>query len=108
MAEWTEQFNSLYLFNWLLLESTPKWCDIENTMYYLGERNFIQCESSAPNILEQYGYIKNYVTIEKINEWAAKYKSKHVPFVKISLIVEYISNVFARNFGICREIIFGY
>lgn len=55
-------------------------------------------------VFEQFGFVKNYCTNEKISEWNANkvsteerwvevfkhFETKHVPFFQFSLIIEYV------------------
>lgn len=104
LDEWTTQFSFTRDFLWINLKEKPEWGDISNTMNLLANKNFFDLEEMAGKMFDQYNYVKNYVTDEKIEEWREKkmdidkrwveiflhFRNHNVPFDEISTVVEYI------------------
>lgn len=70
LGEWTEQFDQIKQFSWVLLQSVPVWPVIKDTMNNISQLvdNFDVNENSA-KVFAQYGFLKAYCTLQKLEEW---------------------------------------
>lgn len=80
----------------------PEWSDVEKAMQFLIERNHFD-EDNAGALLQQFGYLKRYLTDSKLEEWALKkmsteqrwvelfrhFQRQDIPYVEISSITEF-------------------
>lgn len=104
IAEWTEQHGQINSFVWVLLWKCPQWEDIKKSMNEIAAKNpSFDINRNSSMIFEQYGYIKNYCSAEKIEEWRSKnveigdrwveifkhMEAEHVPYTEFSLIIEF-------------------
>lgn len=101
---WSEQLKHVEHFQWVLLTNELKWENIEKSMHFLTENGHWDMPGDCSSqFFEQYIYIKEFITGEKIEEWATKkvpvdkrwtecfqyMLKKEAPFQCISALVEY-------------------
>lgn len=101
---WTEQFQHMNSFSWVVLKSFPNWNTIKNSMKIVAERASFDLAANSSKVLMQYDSIKKYCSEEKFQEWANKkatteerwveifkHMSTHnVAFIEFSQIIEYV------------------
>lgn len=92
------------MYSWVFLKQTPNWDDVAATMGALAEKKMYDAENNAANLHTQFGYVKNYCSAEKIQQWRQRSISftdrwietfKHlqdedIEFNEIATIIEYV------------------
>lgn len=82
----------------------PPWSDVKGAMDNVAERTSFDLERNSSKVFDQFGYIKNYCTEEKLSEWRKKKMETEdrwveifqhleragLPFKEFALIVEFI------------------
>lgn len=100
ISEWSEQFDRIKKFDWVALRVLA-WTQIEKTMEEIAG---FDVDGNAAKVFCQYGYIKNYCTAEKFEEWKEKklpsekrwvevfkhMEAAQVPYLEFSRLVEFI------------------
>ena len=91
MNSWTEPLKELKIFTWAMLTKAPTWKEVETVMLKLKSLNLYDADANAVKIHNQYGYIKNYCTDDKIEQW----KNDEIPMLK--RWVEIFNHLNAKN-----------
>lgn len=101
---WSEELVPFCEFSWVSLRSFPDWATVNNSMKLVARKTSFDIFANSSKVFEEYGYIKNYCSAEKMAEWNSEnvstekrwvkifkhMKANQVPFVEFSQIVEYI------------------
>lgn len=101
--EWTDQFEQVKVFEWVTLQEPLKWESVESTMKFMAERNAFDMENDASALLDQFNFVRNFASDEKIAEWKENktnssgrwvetfqhFDKKSIPFDKILLPVSF-------------------
>lgn len=121
---WTEHFQHLSKFSWIFLYIAPTWSTVNESMKSLAEITSFDLIKNSSKVLEQFDYIRNYCSAEKLKEWKDKkmptderwveifkhFDAQNVPFIEFSQIVEYVlclpgtSAPVKRIFSIAKKI----
>lgn len=103
-SEKGEQFEIFQQFSWVDLKKCPDWATIKKSVQTMATKTSFDLNANSSKIFQQYGFIKNYCTNEKISEWNTNKVSaecrwvelfKHmgqnqVPFEEFSYVIEFI------------------
>lgn len=104
MTHWTAPLKELKLYAWATLRRTPQWKNVEAVMNQLGEKKLFDAAKNAAHLHTQFGFVKNYCTDAKVNQWHDEHVStpnrwveifshlaaEHCDYGEISKVVEYI------------------
>lgn len=60
-------------FNWILLESAPKWIDIDKTSRILIEKGFFDSQKHQ-QLFHSFDYLKQYMNDERIDDFKKQSK----------------------------------
>lgn len=104
LISWTGELESFQNFSWVSLGSLPSWQTVNNTMEKVAEKTSFDVYANSSRVFEEFGYIKNYCTDEKLAEWKSENLStdkrwveifqhmdaNQVPFIEFSQIIEYV------------------
>lgn len=102
LDKWSQQFENVKVFSWLLLKTCPKWENVQNSYKFISEK-FTGIESYETTLFDELCYVKQYAKEQKINEWNLKkvnvdlrwveifkyFDEENIPFQNILKVVEY-------------------
>lgn len=101
---WTEHFEIFRNFSWAVLEQTPDWATIKNSLRIIGDLGSFDVSANSSAIFEQFGYVKNYCSNDKLKEWRTNkvktdmrwveifshMEAHHIPFAEFATMIEFI------------------
>lgn len=102
---WTKQFGEVSDFAWATARKPPEWDLFKSTLKSIQEKGFLKEEGDVSvQMFRQFGYLKAYMTVEKISKWNSDktppdlrwvecfkhFDENEVPYHLISMIIQYI------------------
>lgn len=105
LSLWSEQFDEIRDFSWVVLRTMPIWSEINKTMQQFSNlADDFELSKNSPKVFSQYGYIKTFASPEKFEEWNTKklttearwveifkhMEAQHVPYLEISRLIEFL------------------
>lgn len=104
LCQWSEQFEQIRSFAWIVLRGCPEWPEVKATMQEMSKSSTFDSRQNSDKVFQQYGYVKTYCSDQKISEWRDKQatteqrwvelfqhmQSQQVPFIEFSRVVEFI------------------
>lgn len=72
LEQWKVQFEDVLIFDWAGLAAAPNWKDVETTIKFMVEKNWLKPEDNNVELFDEFGYILKFITPEKISEWNKK------------------------------------
>lgn len=111
LEQWKVQFEDVLIFDWAGLAAAPNWEDVETTIKFMVEKNWLKPEDNNVELFDEFGYILKFITPEKICEWNKKnpptkprstkphqrwvecfkhFQSNNVPYTRFARIIEFI------------------
>lgn len=104
LSSWTEEYGSFQDFSWVSLRKFPSWSTVKLSMKKVAEKTSFDEYENSSKVFDQYSYIKNYCTQNKISEWNSKdlptderwveifqhMNTEHVPFIEFSKMIEFV------------------
>lgn len=127
LLKWTEEYSIFSEFSWVALRKFPDWSTINKTMRKLADLTTFDLEKNSSSVFQQYGFMKNYCTDDKLIEWKDKnlqteerwvevfshMNREDVPFLEFSKIIEFalcfpgssapVERIFARTKKIWKQ-----
>lgn len=101
---WIYHFDEVLPFNWITLRQPVVRADVQALGQYMASKNKYDMASRDVDLFEEYSYLKEYQSKEKIDEWNAKetltdqrwvecfkhLSEKNVPYKEILCLVSYV------------------
>lgn len=79
---WTEQFNHVSQFNWVLLKSAIVWDEVQQNLNYLNTQ-FPNHNINENDLFDEISCLKNYATDNKLRNWNDEKISADLRWVEI-------------------------
>lgn len=89
LVKWGKPLETIKIFFWALLEEMPQWKTIQETMSTLSKKNLFDEHADRDSFYEQYGYLKVFATVQKIEEWT---RAKLTPAVRWVEVFKYFES----------------
>lgn len=68
LGKWMKHTENIASFNWILLQSEPKWAEIDKSYRNLVEKEIFE-SSKHQKLFHAFGYLHDYMNEERIKEY---------------------------------------
>lgn len=104
LSKWTQHFEIFKSFSWIVLEQFPDWSTVKESTRIVEQKGWFDFTANSSALFEQYGYVKNYCSADKLASWHSNrmptderwieifqhMEAQHVPFDALATILEFI------------------
>lgn len=83
LDQWKLQFEDVLIFGWATLTTVPNWNEVEATIKFLVENNWMSAEEKMNvELFDEFGFVKRFVTTDKIRAWNENHTKPHQRWVE--------------------------